>query len=51
MQDRWRFLTGLLAKLKDVWSAYQACVAATHNNSGHQTVMYLIGTHGREGTI
>lgn len=51
MQGLWRFLTGSLAQLKDVWRSYHVYVAAVHNDIDHQPIIFLIDRHGRERRV
>ncbi len=51
MQSRWRFLTGPLPELEQVWRDYHVYVAAVHNDIDHQPIIVLIDGRGRERTI
>lgn len=51
MQGLWRFLTGSLAQLKEVWRSYHVYVAAVHNDIDHEPIIFLIDRHGRERMI
>jgi cytochrome oxidase Cu insertion factor (SCO1/SenC/PrrC family) len=51
MQGRWRFLTGSLPQLKQVWRDYHVYVSAINNDVDHQPAMVLIDTLGRENKI
>ncbi|MGH7069205.1 MAG: SCO family protein, partial [Acetobacteraceae bacterium] len=51
MQNRWRFVTGPLTQLQQVWRNYHVYVAAVHNDIDHTPVIYLIGRHGHERRI
>lgn len=51
MRGRWRFLTGSLAQLKQVWRDYHVYVAAVHNDIDHEPIMVLIDRRGHERTI
>lgn len=48
MEGRWRFLTGPLPELEQVWRTYHVYVAAVQNDIDHQPVIFLIDGHGRE---
>lgn len=48
LQRRWRFLTGSLAQLRHIWSAYRVYVAAIHNQIDHEAVVFVIDQHGHE---
>lgn len=51
MQGRWRFLTGTLPQLKQVWRDYNVYVSAIDNDIDHQPAMVLIDRLGREHKI
>jgi cytochrome oxidase Cu insertion factor (SCO1/SenC/PrrC family) len=51
MQGRWRFLTGSLPQLKQVWREYHVYVSAINNDIDHQPAMVLIDTLGRESKV
>lgn len=51
MEGRWRFLTGSIDQLYQVWRDYNVYVAAVKNDIDHDPVVYLIGPEGRERTV
>jgi cytochrome oxidase Cu insertion factor (SCO1/SenC/PrrC family) len=51
MEGRWRFLTGSLPELKQVWRSYHVYVAAVHNDIDHEPIVILIDQQGRERTV
>jgi cytochrome oxidase Cu insertion factor (SCO1/SenC/PrrC family) len=51
MQGQWRFLTGSLPQLKQVWREYNVYVSAINNDIDHQPAMVLIDRLGREHKI
>lgn len=54
MQGQWRFLTGSVAQLKQVWSDYHVYVGMNPQNGNdivHEAIVYLIGRNGSERKI
>ncbi|HEY2574994.1 MAG TPA: SCO family protein [Streptosporangiaceae bacterium] len=51
MMQRWDFLTGTLAQLKQVWKDYHVYVQAIRNNIDHEPAIYLITPGGHEQSI
>ena len=48
MVNQWDFLTGSLAQLKAVWSAYHIAVQIEQGQIDHTPALYLIDQRGRE---
>jgi cytochrome oxidase Cu insertion factor (SCO1/SenC/PrrC family) len=51
MVNQWDFLTGSLAQLKAVWSAYHIAVQIEQGQIDHTPALYVIDQHGREQKI
>jgi cytochrome oxidase Cu insertion factor (SCO1/SenC/PrrC family)/thiol-disulfide isomerase/thioredoxin len=47
MVHQWRFLTGSLSELKQVWKAYKIDVAIEQGQIDHTPALFVIGTDGR----
>ena len=47
MMDQWRFLTGSLAQLRHVWSAYHIAVQIEAGQIDHTPALYVIDPQGR----
>jgi hypothetical protein len=48
MVNQWDFLTGSLAQLKSVWSAYHIAVQIEQGQIDHTPALYVINQQGRE---
>ena len=48
MMGKWRFLTGSLAELKQVWREYHIEAAVIRGSVDHTPATYVIGANGRE---